>query len=91
MLSIEEYLNEVKPYLSDMINDLKTQGKWKIQLPIAITFFSSEDSKGTPMNSKSNNIEIMTGNETDEIREELFESLLSKRLRIISERKQICF
>ena len=26
-LSIEEYLHKIKPYLSNMINDLKTQGE----------------------------------------------------------------
>ena len=41
MQSIEEYLNEIKPYLSDIINDHKTQGEWKIQLTIATNFFSS--------------------------------------------------
>ena len=39
MLSIEEYLDEIKPYLSNMINDIKTQGEWKIQLTMAITLF----------------------------------------------------
>ena len=49
-----------------MINNLKTRGEWKIQLTIAINFLSSKDSKETrTMNSKSNNIEIMIGNETD--------------------------
>ena len=28
-LSIKDYLDEIKPYLSDMINDNKTQGYWK--------------------------------------------------------------
>ena len=27
MLSIKEYLNMIKPYLSDIINDHKTQGE----------------------------------------------------------------
>ena len=39
MLLIEEYLDEIKPYLSNMINDIKTQGEWKIQLIMAITLF----------------------------------------------------
>ena len=26
--SIKDYLDEIKPYLSDMINDHKTQGEW---------------------------------------------------------------
>ena len=29
-LSIKRYLNMIKPYLSDIINDHKTQGKWRI-------------------------------------------------------------
>ena len=29
-LSIKKYLNMIRPYLSDKINDHKTQGKWKI-------------------------------------------------------------
>ena len=29
-ISIKEYLNMIKPYLSTIINDHKTQGKWKV-------------------------------------------------------------
>ena len=28
-LSIKEYLNMIRPYLGDIINDHKTQGEWK--------------------------------------------------------------
>ena len=42
-LSINDDLDEIKPYLSDIINDLKTQSKWKIHLTVAINFFSSKD------------------------------------------------
>ena len=31
-LSIKEYLNKIRPYLSHMIKDFKTQGEWKIEL-----------------------------------------------------------
>ena len=56
-----------------MINDLKTQCEWKIQLTIAINYFFSKDSKETrTMDKKSNNIEIMIGNEAHEIIEEQF-------------------
>ena len=42
-----------------------------------INFISSKDSDETcTMHPKSNNVEIMMGSETDEITEELFESLL---------------
>ena len=29
-LSIEEYLNMIKPYLRNIINDHKNQGEWKV-------------------------------------------------------------
>ena len=29
-LSIKEYLDMIRPYLSDIINDHKTQGGWRI-------------------------------------------------------------
>ena len=94
-LSIKEYIDIIRPYLSDIINiktqgewkihsgniiiDYKTQGAWKIHLTIAFKFISSKDSNETQtMHSKSDNIEIMTGSETDGIIEELFESLLQR-------------
>ena len=65
--------------MNDIINDLKTQGEWKIQLAKAIYFISSKDSNETrTMDSKSGNIEILIGNKKDEITEELFDSLLQK-------------
>ena len=67
----------IRPYLRDMINDHKTRREWKIQLTMQINFISSKDSEETrTMYTKSHNIEIMMGNETDEIIEKLFESLL---------------
>ena len=30
ILSVKEYLDTIRPYLSDMINNHKTQGEWKI-------------------------------------------------------------
>ena len=69
----------IRPYLSDIINDHKTQGEWKIQLIIAINFISSKDSNETrTMHTKSDNIEIVIGNEMDEIIEEHFKSLLQR-------------
>ena len=86
----------IKPYLSDIINDNKTQGKWrihsgnekiehktqsewKIQLTLAINFIFSKDSDETrTMHTKSNNVEIMMGSETDEIIVDLFNSFLLK-------------
>ena len=57
----------------------KTQSEWKIQLTMAINFISSKDSDETrTMNTKSNNVKIMMGSETDEIIEDLFQSFLQK-------------
>ena len=65
----------IRPYLRDLIIDYKTQGKWKIQLTMSINFISSKDSDETRnLHTKINNIEIMMGNETDEIIDELFET-----------------
>ena len=53
---------------------------------MAINFFSSKDSNETrTVHSKSHNIEIMIGNETNEIIEELFNSLLQKYLKGLDE------
>ena len=36
--SVKEYLNKIKPYLSDTIIDLKKSRTWKVQLTIAVKF-----------------------------------------------------
>ena len=60
-----------------MINDHKTIREWKNQLTMQISFISHKDSKETrTMYTTSLNIEIMEGNEIDEIIDELFESIL---------------
>ena len=51
----------------------------EIQLTMIINFISSKDSDETrTMYIKSNNIEIMMGNEAGKVIEELFESLLQR-------------
>ena len=69
----------MRQYLSNIINDHKTEGEWKIQ-PIIQLIISSKDSNQTcTMDTKSDNIEIRRGNETDEIIKKLIESLLQRR------------
>ena len=36
-------LNEIRPCLRNLVNDLKQSDTWKIQLTIAINFISSKD------------------------------------------------
>ena len=83
----------IRPYLGDIVNahkthrkfkvhsgniviDYKTQREWKIQLTMSINFISSKDSDET--RTKSNNIEIMMGNEANKIIKKLIKSLLQK-------------
>ena len=40
-LSVEEYLKKIRPYLKDIINNLKKPETWKILLTIANNFISS--------------------------------------------------
>ena len=96
ILTPSGYLDIIRPYLSDIISDHKTQGewrihsgntikehktqgKWKIPLTMAINFLSFKDSDETrAMHTKSNNVEIMTGSETDENIKELLKSILQR-------------
>ena len=57
-----------------------TLGEWKIQLTMTINFVSSKDDSDEirTMHTKSDNIYILMGYETDEIIEELFKSLLQR-------------
>ena len=51
----------------------------KLKVTMQINFISSKDSEETrTMNTKSSNIGIIMGNETDEIIKKLFDSLLQK-------------
>ena len=57
----------------------ETPSEWKIQITMAVNFIFSEDSNETrTMHTKSNNVEIMIGSETDEIIKKLFKSFLQK-------------
>ena len=59
-----------------MINYHKTEVEWKIQLTMQINFIFSTDSDETSdMHTKSDNIEIIIDSETNDIIEELRESL----------------
>ena len=63
--SVEEYLDNIRPYLRDIINDHKQSDTWKIQLTITHFFSSEDDNDGERvMHSKSdNNIKTMISDE----------------------------
>ena len=79
-LSFMEYLNLIKPYLEDLINEKKNKGEWKLQLTAKISFVSLKpDSDETRlMYTRSDPEEFMNGSETEEIIESLYRSLLQK-------------
>ena len=80
ILTVKEYLGLIEPYLVDMINDYKSKGEWKIQLTAEINFTSLKpDSDETRiMHTKSDNTEMMTGSDTNEVIEEFFKSFLQR-------------
>ena len=77
-LSFTEYLDLIKPYLEDLINENKNKGEWKLQLTAKISFVSLKpDSDETRlMYTRSVLIEFMSGSETEKIIESLYRSLL---------------
>ena len=77
-LTVEEYLNKIRQYLKDIINDIKKSDAWKIQLTIATNFISSKDNdEEHVMHSKSDNVEIMINDKAGEVFENFFESVTS--------------
>ena len=76
-LSLEEYLNTIRPCLRDMIDNYKAHSEWKIRLIMRIIFVSSIDANEVHiMHTKSDNIEIMIGIENNDVINELFSSFL---------------
>ena len=94
-LSVKEYLNEIRPYLKDIINNLKKSDTWKNQLTIANNFiFSIDDDEERVMYSKSDSIEIMIDDEADEVKNFLIDlkvDMKKKNLRKIASLSLIMF
>ena len=80
ILTLEEYLDLIEPYVREFINDHKSKGEWKIQLTAQINFISLRPGSDEThvMHTRSANEEFMNGSDTDEIIEELFKSLLQR-------------
>ena len=68
------YLDEIKPFLKDIINNFKSSGTRKLYLTIAINFIYFKDTNEKCLiHSKSNNIEIMIYKKADKAIQELYE------------------
>ena len=71
-LSVDQYLYMTMPYLRDVINDHKNN-EWKIQLDMHVNFISSKETgEIRTIFVWSDNEEIRSGNEIDDIIKELF-------------------
>ena len=78
-VSVEEYLNKIRPYLRYIINNLKKYDTLKTQLTNPNNFISSLDNdEDRVMHSKSDNTKIMINDEEDEIIEQLFDSVKNR-------------
>ena len=88
ILTIEEYLALIEPYLRELINDYENKGEWKFQLTAQINFISLKpDSTETcVMHTRSDNEKFMNGSDTDEIIKELFKSLLQRYQKNLQEK-----
>ena len=81
-LSVKQYLYKIVLYLSDLINYHKAirnnSNEWKIQINMNVNFVSSKDTAGTrTIFVWSDNEEIRSGNETDDIVKGLLNSFLN--------------
>ena len=62
-----------------MTEDKKKSGEWKIQLVIKINFISSKNfNENKDMYCKSDNFELMTGVDTNEVNKNIFNSILQR-------------
>ena len=80
ILILEEYLAQIEKYLRELIEEYKLKGEWKVQLTAEINFISLKPGSDETriMHTRSDNIEIMIGDDNDDIIEELFKSFLQK-------------
>ena len=88
LLTIEEYLALIEPYLRELINDYRSKGERKIQLTAQINFISLRPGSDETrvMHTRSVNEEFMNGSDTDEIIKELFKSLLQRYQKNVQEK-----
>ena len=90
LLTIEEYLNLIEPYLRELLNDHKNKGEWKIQLTAQINFISLRPGSNETrvMHTRSFNEEFMNGSDTDKIIKKLFKSLLQRYQENLQEKNE---
>ena len=80
ILTRKEYLALIEKYLRKLINYYKNKGEWKVQLTAEINFISLNPGSDETriMHTRSDNIEIMIGDDNDDVIEELFKLFLKR-------------
>ena len=80
LLTLIEYLSIIEKYLRELIEKYKLIGEWKVQLIAEINFISLKPGSDEThiMHTRSDNIEIIIGDDNDDIIEELFKSFLQR-------------
>ena len=80
ILALKEYFNLIEKYLKELIEEHKLKREEKVQLTIEVNFVSLKPGSDETriMYTRSDNVEIMFGDDNDDIIEQLFESLLQK-------------
>ena len=80
ILTLSEYFSVIEKYLRELIEEYKCKGEWKVQLTTEINFISLKPGSNETriMHTRSDNVEIMFGDDYNDIIEQLFRSLLQK-------------
>ena len=80
ILTLKEYLALIENYLRELINYYENKGEWKVQLIGEINFISLKPGSDETriMHTRSDYIEIMIGDDNDDIIEELFKLFIQK-------------
>ena len=80
ILTVKEYLALIEQYLKELVNYYKNKGELKLQLTAEINFISLKPGSDETriIHTRSDNEEIITRSDTNEIIKELFESFLQK-------------
>ena len=84
ILTLKEYLALIQKYLRELISYYKNKGEWKFQLIAEINFISLKPGSDEIriINTRSDNIEIIIGDDNDDIIEELFKSFYKNMKKI---------
>ena len=65
---MKNHLDQIKPYLKDIINKFRKSDAQKIQVTVAINFFYfKEINEEHALHTKNDNIEIMIYDKADEL------------------------